>query len=85
MKIAVLIPVKNNASTIIRALNSVVNQTYFKELKNEDTIDDYLEYYYNLKNYTFELSNADKDKDHIKIYRINNRSHIYHRSILIVW
>ena len=38
MKIAVLIPVKNNASTIIRALNSVVNQTYFKNLKKEYVI-----------------------------------------------
>lgn len=38
MKIAVLIPVKNNASTIVRALNSVVNQTYFKNLKKEYVI-----------------------------------------------
>lgn len=37
-KIAVLIPVKNNASTIVRALDSVVNQTYFKDLKKEYVI-----------------------------------------------
>ena len=35
MKIAVLIPIKNCASTILRSLNSVVNQTYFKNLKND--------------------------------------------------
>lgn len=38
MKIAVLIPIKNCASTIVRALNSVINQTYFKDLKNDYVI-----------------------------------------------
>ena len=38
MKLAVLIPVKNCASTIVRALDSVVNQTYFKDLKNDFVI-----------------------------------------------
>lgn len=38
MKIAVLIPIKNCVSTILKALNSVENQTYFKDLKNEYVI-----------------------------------------------
>lgn len=38
MKIAILIPVKNCANTIVRALDSVVNQTYFKNLNNDFVI-----------------------------------------------
>jgi hypothetical protein len=58
---------------------------YFKELKNEEKIDDILKYYFNLKNYVFKLLDDDKNSDHVLIYRINNRSHVYHRAILIVW
>ncbi len=37
-KIAILIPIKNCASTILRALHSVENQTYFKNFKNDYVI-----------------------------------------------
>lgn len=38
MKIAILIPIKNRVSTLLKTLNSVVNQTYFKDFKNDYVI-----------------------------------------------
>lgn len=38
MNLAILLPVRNGAKTIKRAINSVVNQTFFKNLNNTYTI-----------------------------------------------
>lgn len=38
MKIAILIPIKNRSKNIIKTINSVINQTYFKNFKNEYVI-----------------------------------------------
>jgi len=60
-------------------------EIFCKELKDDDKLEEYLEYYYNLKNYTFELMDNDKKYDHVYLHRINNRGHIYHRCILVIW
>ena len=38
MNLAILLPVRNGAKTIKRAIDSVVNQTFFKNLNNTYTI-----------------------------------------------
>jgi hypothetical protein len=73
----------NNNCSLLPILEKA--EVYSKELKDDEKLEEYLEYYYNLKNYTFELIDDDKKYDHVYLYRINNRSHIYHRCILIVW
>ncbi len=37
------------------------SEVYCKELKDDEKLEEYLEYYYNLKNYTFELIDDDKN------------------------
>jgi len=75
--------IDNNNCTLFPFFDKA--EIFCKELKDDDKLKKYLEYYYNLKNYTFELMDNDKKYDHVYLHRINNRGHIYHRCILIIW
>lgn len=73
----------NNNVSIYKNLDSSVFT--YEELTDSEQIDSKLEKYYNCSNCTFELEGKNKHLNHIFIYKINCRDHIYHRSLLIIW
>lgn len=56
-----------------------------EELLDDDEIDEKLQNYYSCKRSTYELEGEDKKYDHIYVYKINSKEHIYHRALLIIW
>jgi len=48
-------------------------------LTDEDIIDDYLSYYYNLTGYEMD------DSTLIYMYKIDNINHMYNNCLLIIW
>lgn len=73
----------NNNISLTQILENA--EIYCRELKNEERLEEYLEHYYELRNYKFEVIDEDKKYNHVYIYRINQRGHIYHKCILIIW
>lgn len=56
-----------------------------EEIIDDDQIDEKLENYYNLTLQKYELTGKSRKYEHIYLYRFVSRSHVYHRSILIMW
>ena len=69
----------NNISymTFLNKTNS--KKIKMDELKDDDEIEEYLEYYHGTQGYKM------KSKYSVFIFRIHNRSHPYHKCLLIVW
>lgn len=75
--------IDNNNISIVPAFEK--SELFCRELTNNTEINEYLDYYFNLKKYSFELDGQDKKYDHILIFRINQRGNMYHKCILVVW
>jgi hypothetical protein len=56
-----------------------------EEITDYDDIELYANHYWNLENYKFELEGDEKKHNHVHIFRINSRDHMYHKCIMIVW
>jgi|SaaInlStandDraft_6_1057023.scaffolds.fasta_scaffold10662_2 hypothetical protein len=58
---------------------------HFETMSDEDQITQCLSYYYNLENCVFEYEGKNKLNNHIHIFRIVLRGHIYHGCIFVMW
>lgn len=72
----------NNCNIYPFVKNSLVHCT---DITDENMIDSYLDYYHKEKICKFELVGNDKKNDHIYVFRILAKRHIYHNTILIMW
>ena len=77
------ITTNNNNTIFSKYLNSA--EIMCCEIKDIHKVNKLLTYYYDSKQYQIELIDDDKKYDHIIIHTINNRSHVYHKCILILW
>jgi hypothetical protein len=73
----------NNEVTVISKFDK--SQFYCADIKDENAINKYLEYYQNLKRWKIELIDDDKKYDHVIIYRVNDRSNLYHGCCIVLW
>lgn len=75
--------IDNNDTSIYNYINNSV--IHCSEMKNEEEIESCLKYYYNCSTCKFELIGNDRKNDHIYIFRIVSKHHIYHNCLLIMW
>jgi hypothetical protein len=73
----------NNEVSVVAKFDK--SQFYCTDIKDVNAINKYLEYYQTLKRWKIELIDDDKKYDHVIIYRVNDRSNLYHGCCVVLW
>lgn len=72
----------NNCNVYPFAQNCIIHCT---DLKEDKAINSYLEYYHEEKICRFELLGKDKKNNHMYVFRILSKHHVYHNTLLVMW